>query len=267
MSVTPKIHSRNIPLPIQREVRQRCGFGCVICGIPLYEYEHMNEWAIVKRHVADEITLLCDKHHREKTSGLLPKQVVEKANLDPYNLRSGVSKPYDLYFSGNKINAVIGSNLFTYLCPKNSLSVMTPISIDGVPIVSVILMDNHLLLNIIIFDKFNNVVFEIRDNQLFYSTEPWDIQLVGTTLTIRESLGNILIEFKFTPPNLIEITRGKLLLNGVEVKIKPKEILINNNTISYIGNLIFDCTHFLALGPHHPNIKAMYNFNNIDRYK
>lgn len=39
-------NSRNIPLPIQREVRQRCGFGCVICGMPLYEYEHMEEWAL-----------------------------------------------------------------------------------------------------------------------------------------------------------------------------------------------------------------------------
>lgn len=44
------INSRNIPLSIQRKVRQRCGFGCVICGMPLYEYEHMAEWAQVKRH-------------------------------------------------------------------------------------------------------------------------------------------------------------------------------------------------------------------------
>ncbi len=39
-SVRPKI-----PLPIQREVRQRCGFGCVICGLPLYDYDHIIGWA------------------------------------------------------------------------------------------------------------------------------------------------------------------------------------------------------------------------------
>ena len=66
-------NSRNIPLPVQREIRQRCGFGCVICGMPLYEYEHMEEWAVVQRHVADEITLLCDQHHREKTAGCFPR--------------------------------------------------------------------------------------------------------------------------------------------------------------------------------------------------
>lgn len=46
-----------IPEPIKREVRQRCSFGCAICKLPIYEYEHIEEWAIVQRHVADEITL------------------------------------------------------------------------------------------------------------------------------------------------------------------------------------------------------------------
>jgi hypothetical protein len=58
--------SRNIPFPIKRKIRQRCGFGCVICGLPLYEYEHLLGFAKVKRHVEKEITLLCDQHHREK---------------------------------------------------------------------------------------------------------------------------------------------------------------------------------------------------------
>ncbi len=28
-----------IPEAMKREVRQRCGFGCLICGLTLYEYE------------------------------------------------------------------------------------------------------------------------------------------------------------------------------------------------------------------------------------
>ena len=95
-----EISSRDIPLPMQREIRQRCGFGCVLCGLPLYEYEHLLGWANVKRHVAEEITLLCDQHHREKTAGLLPIEKVREANKMPHNLREGVSKPYDLHYSG-----------------------------------------------------------------------------------------------------------------------------------------------------------------------
>ncbi len=74
-----KCNSRNIPLPIQREVRQRCGFGCVICGFPLYEYDHLKGWPNVQEHIASDITLLCDKHHREATSGLLPREKVIEA--------------------------------------------------------------------------------------------------------------------------------------------------------------------------------------------
>jgi trigger factor len=35
--------SRAIPEPIMREVRRRCGFDCVLCGLSLYEYERMEE--------------------------------------------------------------------------------------------------------------------------------------------------------------------------------------------------------------------------------
>ena len=151
MAYEQKCDSRNIPLPIQREVRQRCGFGCVICGLPLYEYEHMAEWASVKRHVADEITLLCDQHHREKTGGLLPKEVVSQANLNPFNLRENVSKPYNLHFSGKDAEIEIGGNSFT--CEDLGYgTAMVPVSVDGTPLIGLIIADGHLLLNLVIFD-------------------------------------------------------------------------------------------------------------------
>ena len=154
-------NSRNIPLPIQREVRQRCGFGCVICGMPLYEYEHMEEWALVKRHVADEITLLCDQHHREKTNRLLPKEVVRKANTEPFNLREGVSKPYLLHFSGEEAIVEIGGNTFSCV-DQGYGTAMVPISVDGTPLIGLILADGHFLLNLVIFNEYNSPVLHTR---------------------------------------------------------------------------------------------------------
>jgi 5-methylcytosine-specific restriction endonuclease McrA len=78
-----------IPSKIKREVRQRCGFGCVICGSPIYEYEHMVEWCKTHHHRADELTLLCSQHHAEKTKRLLPEEKVKAANNNPYNLARG----------------------------------------------------------------------------------------------------------------------------------------------------------------------------------
>lgn len=211
-----KPNSRNIPLPIQREVRQRCGFGCVICGMPLYEYEHMEEWALVKRHVSDEITLLCDQHHREKTNGFLPKQIVTEANINPYNLREGVSKPYLLHFSGSEAVVEIGGNTFS--CADQGYgTAMVPISVDGTPLIGLILADGHFLLNLVIFDEFNIPLLHIKNNQLVYKPNAWDIQLVGTTLTVREDHRKILIEIQFCPPNKVIINRGRFLKNGIEI--------------------------------------------------
>ena len=61
-----------IPESMKREVRQRCGFGCVICGMPLYTYEHMLGYVNVDRHVAEELTLLCYQHQYERTQRKLP---------------------------------------------------------------------------------------------------------------------------------------------------------------------------------------------------
>ena len=258
-------NSRNIPLPIQRKVRQRCGFGCVICGMPLYEYEHMKDWAQVYRHVTEEITLLCDQHHREKTGGLLPKEAVWEANRNPYNLREGVSKPYSLHFSGREAEIVIGGNRFT--CEDQGYgTIMVPLSVDDMPLIGFILGDGHLLLNLVIFNDFNKPALHIKNNQLFYSMSPWDIQLVGTTLTIREAHRKILVEIEFFPPNKIIIKRGRFLRNGVEVLIRPDNILITNNTCFISQCHAHNCNGGLILGPHDKPLRGFMAIDEIPRY-
>ena len=44
---------RHIPADVARAVRQECGFGCVICGVALIQYEHFDpEFAEAREHVA-----------------------------------------------------------------------------------------------------------------------------------------------------------------------------------------------------------------------
>lgn len=265
MSIQSVVNSRNIPLPIQREVRQRCGFGCVVCGMPLYEYEHLAEWALVHRHVADEITLLCDQHHREKTGGLLPKALVNEANADPYNLRVGTSKPYLLHFSGKTAEVVIGSNTFT--CEDQGYgTAMVPLSIDGVALLAFLLADGHLLLNVVVFDECNVPVLHIKNNQLYYSSIPWDIQLVGTTLTIREAHRKILLEVEFQPPNKITVNRGRFLRNGIEVLVRPENIFITNNSCYVSDCHAHNCYGGLILGHHEKPIAGFMTIEGVQRY-
>lgn len=218
-------NSRNIPLPIQREVRQRCGFGCVLCGLPLYEYDHLLGWARVQKHVADDITLLCDQHHREKTSGLLSTETVMAANRNPYNSRVGVSKPYDLHYVGGECEIVIGGNSFTTKDGGYGTELI-PVLIDNTPILMFALGDGHLLLNLNLYDEFNQLVIQIKNNQLYYNVSAWDIQLVGRNLIIREAERKILVDITFEVPNRVVINRSRFMMNGVEVLVRPDRVVI-----------------------------------------
>jgi hypothetical protein len=260
----------NIPLPMKREVRQRCGFGCVICGLPLYEYEHMEEWAQVKRHVAEEITLLCDKHHTEKTKGLLPKEAVAAANQNPYNLREGSSTPYHLHYSGQSAQIVIGGNSFASTINRIKSDAFTPllcaILIDNIPIIAFTWDGDELLLSIRLFDRFNSPILHIWQNQLIYKPDIWDIEFVGTTLTLRENKGEIFVELEFSPPNKISILRGRLMCNGVELKINKDEIFISGINWIVSENILLNHSIGLAIGEIPKGLSAAFKYSQVDRY-
>lgn len=259
--------SRNIPEPIKREVRQRCGFGCVICGFPIYEYEHMEEWAIVKRHVADEITLLCDQHHKEKTAKLLPKEKVFEANNNPYNLQNGVSKPYNMHYYGNNAEVEYGNNKFSLQYNNSDRQIqMVPLMIDNIPLIYITLLEGHYLLNLILFDKYNKPILQIKDNQLFYMVDTWDIKMVGSTLTINQASRDILIQISFQPPSKIIIVKGKFLLNGVEVLISSENILITNNSVIIRGCNAVNRPGGIFIGKTDFSIPAMVRVGEVNRY-
>lgn len=59
--------SRYVPSDVRRIVRQRCGFGCVICGLSLYDYEHFAPYfKDAKSHDPDGITLLCMQSNQKE---------------------------------------------------------------------------------------------------------------------------------------------------------------------------------------------------------
>jgi hypothetical protein len=201
---------------IKREVRQRCGFGCVICGRPIYEYDHMLGWANVKRHEASEITLLCDNHHREKTSGFLPNERVLEANGKPFNVQHGVTAPHTLHYSGMEFTLKVGG------FEISGTSSCEAIRVDGESLIGVRLEDGHFLLSMTIYDVGGDIVLLIDDNELVLNTHMWDIEVEGSRVTIREGKGIILFDIVFRPPSTVVIMRGRFLRNGVELLVAPK---------------------------------------------
>jgi hypothetical protein len=82
--------SRYIPTSVRKEVRRRCGFGCVICGNAIITYEHMEpKFRDARRHEPSCITLLCGHHQQESSKGILSVETIKEYDADPITRRRG----------------------------------------------------------------------------------------------------------------------------------------------------------------------------------
>ena len=90
--------SRDIPNETKRLIRQRCGFGCVVCGSAFYQYEHVDpNFADARVHDPERIALLCGSCHDRVTRGALSKETVKRWALHPRAKELGFSfGPFDI---------------------------------------------------------------------------------------------------------------------------------------------------------------------------
>jgi hypothetical protein len=221
-----------IPRKIKLAVRQRCGFGCVMCGAPVYHYEHMEDWAIVLKHEEENITLLCPNSHEDKTNKLLPLQKLQEANADPFNLQAGHSTPRFYYFGDERPTISIGDVGFTH--PERDFAAIV---IDGVPIVGFRFDDDgQALLQLRLYDAQNNLLLQVVDGELVYRVDIWDIEFVGNVLTVRQKERDILLKIKLDPnKNLVEIDRGTLYYNEIEIEVWPDTLTVLNTENTFSG--------------------------------
>jgi hypothetical protein len=105
--------SGDIPKPVERAVRRRCGFGCVICGDAIFTYEHFDPpFKEAREHKPKGITLLCGSHQNESSKGLLSRQTIRSADAEPYCKQHGyATHVFDL--GAVRPRLFIGSNDFT----------------------------------------------------------------------------------------------------------------------------------------------------------
>ncbi len=215
----------------KRIVRQRCGFGCVICGHPIYQYDHMYGYTLETADDPAGITLLCANHHEEKTKKLLPLDKVLAANESPINIQNGVSDPFAVHYSGEQFTINIGPGTFVgmekYLCAflwRDEEVIAFNITDEG-----------QLLLNVNLRDRSGNLTLSIINNEMVYSIDTWDVEYVGKTLTVRQALRDIMFELLFEPPSSISLTRATLVNDDVTIKISPSVIQVTGPFIPALG--------------------------------
>jgi trigger factor len=194
----------------------------------LYEYDHIVPWAQVKEHTPENLVLLCDRHHREKTNGLLPAEQVEEASRAPFNLRSGESAAYELHYAGGGCQTILGSNVHVWPDLLEGWSTV-PLMIDDIPIVIFRVEDGRLLMSLQLLAEDNHLVAQVVDNELVFSMSPWDVQFEGRRLTIRDAPRDIFVDVAFEPPQRVVIDRGRLWANGIQIEFSPEAMVVGGN--------------------------------------
>lgn len=216
--------SRHIPSQIKRDVRRRCGFGCVICGLPVYHYEHMQDFAVVLEHTSDNITLLCPNHHQEKTSGRLPRSRVQKANASPFNIGRRATASHSWMFEGDVASCIMGSCYFGCHLAADGDS-FNAIEIRGEGVIGFTRSDDALLLNLRFLDYLQKPILVISEGEIFISTSSTDVKMEGRSLTIVPSFGLPKIKIKKWN-TLIEVTQGHFIRPFRSVAVHPTHITI-----------------------------------------
>lgn len=210
----------------------------------------MPGYANVKRHRAEEITLLCQQHHGMKTKGLLADSQVEAANREPFNLRSETTSPLSLFFDGAVPEIVLAEQRFTCGDMRRP-TVMAPFVINRQVPFGFILDTKGLLLNLDARNSKNQRVLLIRESELVLSRAAWDATIVGRTLSIWNEPRDVSLELEFNPPNRIVIRRYCVSIDGKVVNIDSEKIEVKGESVPTIrlsGNGVISANIGLLVG-------------------
>jgi hypothetical protein len=237
---------RTVPAAVKREIRSRCGFGCVICGLAYYDYEHFDpDFKEAKTHNPEGMTLLCMQCNQKRARGTLSAETVARGNQNPKCKQVGFAselfdfgpEPVEVRFAGvtfyncNVLIQIFGISLLSFSPPKE----------DGGPV----------LLSGFLADSSGATTLKIVENEWFAGDESWDVEVIGPQITIRRGPGDIALQIKVAPPHAISIQRIDMnfegyFLQGDEESLRISRDGKNWSTFSAVG--MRNCGIGISLG-------------------
>jgi len=217
-----------IPETIKRSVRARCGFGCVICGSPIFEYDHIVEYSKVLAHDEDNITLLCKSHHDMKTSGRMNPRFLRSANQNPCNSKRRFTPPAEAAITGSSDFILhLGGNKYPFILTRGREAPV--VVLDGLPFLSLSSESGCVLISLTLYDDVRRPVLIVERGEIAVSTGVWDYKFEGRVLTIRSARYKVLVKLRFEPTD-IKILSGKmtgplgstLSIDGTSIQIESR---------------------------------------------
>lgn len=231
-----------IPEDVKRTVRQECYFGCAICGMPFFEYDHIEEYSLVKEHAVANLVLLCPNHHAAKTTGKLSVERLVEARANPANADRGHSKHGFSLEPTRVVEVFLGSNSVECSFPDGN-GVHQAIWINGKNFF-LIHSDNYwLTVSILLTDGVGTPILIIDKGEIVISTRVWDYSYEGRTVRVRHGLGQILLQMELSD-SAVKIQRGAFLDRTMD------GFLVEDDQLSTIfaGNVITEFVGVRVLG-------------------
>jgi hypothetical protein len=230
---------RDIPADTKRLVRQRCGFGCVVCGLGIVQYEHVDpEYKDAHKHDPDAIALLCPQCHARVTTKMWSKARVKLAMKQPKCKQVGYTRDFFDLCGGHpslQFGGVLLSN-----CP-------TPIEVGGHPLFSVKPPEEEggpFRLSGLFTDSYGMVSLQIEDNEWRASSKAWDVEVKGPRITIREGKGDIHLVLRADPPQCLVVERLNMSIAGMRFEADGDFLRVhtpNGGTMDFTKSVMDNC--------------------------
>lgn len=205
--------SRYVPSSVRRRVRQRCGFGCVVCGCAIVDYHHFDpEFVDAREHREAGITLLCGTCHSRVNKGLLDNVEIGRFNSDPACRKRGFVKDF-LFSTRDKIHFQIGGAVFrlpTIITYENRplIAYAPPTELGG-----------PLRLFATMEDDEEKTLLKIIDNEWRTGIDHFDVETAGKSLVIRRKQRDVTLHMNLNPGGEIVLEKLKMGFRGFKISV------------------------------------------------
>lgn len=210
---------RYIPEQVKKIIRKNSGYGCVVCGCAIVEYEHVDpEFKNARSHNASRMALLCPLCHGKVTKGIFSKDKIKKHMKNPWAYQNGMSYD-DLELPVEKEPKIIIGN--TALNSKESF-----LTINNKKIIYLNEPEAHgapYRLNATFYNYDGKAVARICNNQFQNILGMTDIVCQGPKVVIKDIIYS---------KTLLEVTRKgneNLELNQLHINYEGVRVTVHND--------------------------------------
>ncbi len=198
-----------IPEDLKRRVRQQCAFGCVLCGKPVFDYDHIIEYSKVECHEFENLVLLCKEHHGAKTQHSLNIDLLKAKRLNPYNRDRTVSSPYGFPAGNNPYMVIIGNNRYPVMLPQEGSYLRFPaLTVGEKDVISISIFREgdvaYSLPSVHIEDENQKRLLLIEEGQdrtyenaMTVGIHNWDIECTNKKICIRKASRKIILDIEY----------------------------------------------------------------------